>query len=193
MQKLSVPEISDLIARVKKAVEESDVQKVTLKVKEALEELILSKSIILPPVFQQSESDCYTRRLLYEDEKTGFVVVAMTWGPKQKTSLHDHAGVWCVEGVIQGEMQVDQYEKKETKGRDIRFIPRGHVIAGVGKSGALIPPFEHHVLSNILDTTSITIHVYEKNITSCTVYSPVKGDWYQEESRSLEYTHFDCP
>ncbi len=26
----------------------------------------------------------------------------MTWGPGQGTPLHDHAGIWCVEGVVEG-------------------------------------------------------------------------------------------
>ncbi len=187
MEKVNVPQLSSLVERIQRAVEIKDAHLVTLMVKEALEDLILSKSINLPEVFQHSLSNCYARRLLYEDKKTGFVIVAMTWGPGQKTGLHDHAGVWCVEGVIQGEIRVDQYEQMETVKERIRFAHKGHVIAGVGKSGALIPPFEHHILANLLDKTSITIHVYEKNITSCTVFSPLQGDWYQAESRKLEY------
>jgi len=183
-----VPQLSNLVERVSEAVEFKDPHVVTLKVKDALEELILSRSIILPSCFQQSEADRYARRLLYEDEKTGFVIVAMTWGPGQKTALHDHSGVWCVEGVIQGQMRVDQFEKKETKNDKIRFVHRGHIMAEVGNSGALIPPFEHHILSNALSKdVSMTIHVYGSNITRCAVYTLVKDDWFKEETCKLEY------
>ena len=37
----------------------------------------------------------------------------MTWGPGQRTALHDHAGIWCVEGVMEGEMEVIRYELLE--------------------------------------------------------------------------------
>ena len=37
-------------------------------------------------------------------------MVVMTWGPGQKTALHDHAGIWCVECVVDGNMEVAQYD-----------------------------------------------------------------------------------
>jgi len=188
MKTNEVLQLSTLVEQIALAVEFKDPHVVTLKVKDALEDLILSKSIVLPPLYQQTQVDHYARRLLYEDKKTGFVIVAMTWGPGQKTGLHDHSGVWCVEGVIQGQMRVDQFEKKESKNDQIRFVNQGHIMAGVGNSGALIPPYEHHVLSNVLkDKVSITIHVYGSNITKCTVYTPIKGEWFKEEVCKLEY------
>jgi predicted metal-dependent enzyme (double-stranded beta helix superfamily) len=150
MKANEVPRLSTLVEQIALAVSLKDPHVVTSKVKDILEDLILSKAIKLPGVFQETKPDHYSRRLLYEDTESGFVIVAMTWGPGQKTGLHDHSGVWCVEGVVQGEMRVDQYEKKETKGDVIRFVNKGHILAGVGNSGALIPPYEHHILSNIL-------------------------------------------
>src|ERR1700679_3302204 len=112
MKTSEVPQLSTLVEKIELAVQSKDPHVVTLKVKDALEELILSKSIVLPPLYQQTQKDHYSRRLLHENKKNGFVIVAMTWGPGQKTGLHDHSGVWCVEGVVQGEMRVDQYERK---------------------------------------------------------------------------------
>ena len=34
----------------------------------------------------------------------------MTWGPGQGTPLHDHAGMWCVEGVLEGRIEVARYD-----------------------------------------------------------------------------------
>ena len=55
----------------------------------------------------------YARRLVYADAWGRFVVIAMTWGPGQKTPLHDHAGVWCVEVVVDGLMEVVSYQLLE--------------------------------------------------------------------------------
>ena len=54
--------------------------------------------------------------------RTWGFMVAMTWGPGQGTPIHDHAGIWCVEGVIQGEMTVTSYQVQEQKGDLYRFI-----------------------------------------------------------------------
>ena len=34
----------------------------------------------------------------------------MVWQPGQQTPIHDHGGVWCVEGVYQGHMHITQYD-----------------------------------------------------------------------------------
>ena len=50
----------------------------------------------------------------------------MTWGPGQRTALHDHAGIWCVEGVVEGEMAVTRYELLEEEEDGLcRFAERG--------------------------------------------------------------------
>ena len=42
----------------------------------------------------------YARRLIHRDPR--FTIVAMVWAPGQATPIHDHSGVWCVEGVYNG-------------------------------------------------------------------------------------------
>ena len=34
----------------------------------------------------------------------------MTWGPGQGTPVHDHGGLWCVEGVVEGQIAVTRYD-----------------------------------------------------------------------------------
>ena len=115
----------------------------------------------LPEEIQVAGSESYARRLLYKSERWGYAVVAMAWGPRQGTPLHDHAGTWCVEGVLKGELEITQFDLVEQKDTRFRFNPQGTVTAGPGSAGSLIPPFEYHTLKNNLpDDTSVTIHVY---------------------------------
>ena len=111
----------------------------------------------------------------------------MTWGPGQRTPLHDHAGIWCVEGVVQGRMDVTQYDLVETAGTAYRFEAKGCVHAAVGSAGCLIPPFEYHVLANALDEPSITLHVYGGEMTSCHVFEPAGSGRYVRCERALGY------
>ena len=113
----------------------------------------------------------------------------MTWGPGQGTPLHDHAGIWCVEGVVEGRMDVTQYDLVEHTDADAayRFEEKGCVHAIVGSAGCLIPPFEYHTLANALDRPSITLHIYGGEMTACHVFEPTANGRYVRRERALSY------
>ena len=79
-------------------------------VKTVLEAWIRPEADFLQPVFLEPVPDSYARRLLYRDPKGSFTVVIMVWGEGQSTPIHDHAGLWCVECVYRGCIQVDSYD-----------------------------------------------------------------------------------
>jgi 3-mercaptopropionate dioxygenase len=113
----------------------------------------------------------------------------MTWGPGQRTPIHDHAGIWCVEGVVDGRMRVERFELVgEEPGGRCRFAERGAETAGVGSSGALIPPFEYHVLANALDDRrSVTLHVYGGDMDHCSIFEPAAAGTWQRRERELAF------
>ena len=80
--------------------------------------------------------------------RLGYSVVAMTWGPGQGTPIHDHCGLWCVEGVWDGQLEITQYELLERDGERFRFRAAGGMQAGPGSAGSLIPPHEYHTIRN---------------------------------------------
>ncbi len=170
--------VDPLIDRLCDAVRLGDVTAIAQRIKSDLESFIPAEGLILPEHFRQPKPDAYARRLLYRDEELGFTAIVMTWGPGQRTSLHDHAGIWCVEGVLEGTMQVTRYELLE-EGEDgvCRFAERDSVTAVAGSAGALIPPFDHHILANAdPSSSSLTLHVYGGEMTHCDVFQPQAGD-----------------
>lgn len=180
--------VDPLIDRLCDAVRLGDVTAIAERIKSDLESFIPSEGLILPPHFHETKPESYSRRLLYRDEELGFTAVVMTWGPGQRTALHDHAGIWCVEGVLEGEMEVIRYELLEEKDSECRFAERGSVRATAGAAGALIPPFEHHVLANAQpDQTSLTLHVYGGDMNHCDIFQPLEGNRYQRCTRQLSY------
>src|SRR3546814_12513459 len=72
----------------------------------------------------------------------------MTWAPGQGTPIHDHCGLWCVEGFWDGELEITQYELLERDGERFRFRAAGGMHAGPGSAGSLIPPHEYHTITN---------------------------------------------
>ncbi|HEX7181822.1 MAG TPA: cysteine dioxygenase family protein [Thermoanaerobaculia bacterium] len=181
--------VDPLIERLRDAVRLRDVTAIAERIKRELESFIPDEGLRLPERFRKALPDTYARRLLYRDSELDFTALVMTWGPGQRTALHDHAGIWCVEGVVEGEMEVHRYEMLEEEGDLCRFVEHGCVQACAGSAGALIPPFEHHILANTRpDRVSLTLHVYGGEMDHCSVFEPVGDGFYRRSFKTLAYT-----
>ena len=153
----------------------------------ALCDAIHAGDVRLPDCVFEGCAEHYARRELYRSPEHRYCVVAMTWGPGQGTPIHDHAGMWCVEAVWQGALEVVQYELREHDDTRYRFIPAGVIQAGAGSAGSLIPPHEHHTICNASDTDlAVSVHVYQDEMTHCSVFEPEHGDWYLRHERTLQ-------
>jgi predicted metal-dependent enzyme (double-stranded beta helix superfamily) len=177
-----------LIAQLDHAVQLREPDAITRRIKDDLEDAIRARHVALPDRFRQLRPDGYARRLLHRNDDLGYTAVVMTWGPGQRTPLHDHAGIWCVEGVVEGCIDVTQFDLVEEAGDAYRFEARGSVQASVGSTGCLIPPFEYHVLANALNEPSITLHVYGGEMTSCNIFEPIGDGRYMRRERTLTYS-----
>lgn len=182
------PGLSELVRRLDAAVSEPTAEAITARIKAVLEDVLGRSALDLPQRFRQTRLDCYARRLLYEDPSRRYTAVVMTWGPGQGTPVHDHGGLWCVEGVVDGEMSVTQYSV-EPEGEFFRVRPAGRtVVAGVGSAGRLIPPTDYHVLANARPSAaSITLHVYGGNLDGCRIFVPGDDGRYRQDVRALSY------
>jgi 3-mercaptopropionate dioxygenase len=187
--------LDELIACLDEAVAGADTERITAEVKDTLVRILTSGALELPPPLVEPRSDRYARRLLHKSDALGYSVLVMTWGPGQSTPLHDHAGMWCVEGVLSGHIDVTQYELLEQQGERYRFRRQGTVSANVGNAGALIPPFEYHTIANSSPTEkAVTVHVYAGEMTHCTIFAPVAGPpeshggWHERQERELTYS-----
>jgi len=180
--------LEELIDRLDRAVQAADAEQVTREVKDTLEEMLTSGTLELPAELVEPRPDRYARRLLHKSDALGYSVLVMTWGPGQGTPLHDHAGMWCVEGVLCGDIDVTQYELLEEQGGRYRFRRQNTVSAGVGNAGALIPPFEYHTIANSSATDkAVTVHVYAGEMTSSTCFLPANDGWFDRQQRQLSY------
>ncbi|MDE3155493.1 MAG: cysteine dioxygenase family protein [Acidobacteriota bacterium] len=186
----AVPDFADLIARLNAAVQQSpDPAGITQRVKRELETVLHDGALKLPDRFHHAGADRYARRLLHRDPAGRYTAVVMTWGVGQGTPLHDHAGIWCVEGVVEGRMTVRQFDLIDETAEACRFIERDAVSATVGTAGCLIPPFEYHTLTNASTAgPSITLHVYGGEMDHCHIFAPRPDGSYARETRALGYT-----
>lgn len=176
----SFPGARQLIEAVDAAVALPDPSAVTDCLRHSLCKLIRDPTVQLPECVFEPVEDHYARRELYHSAAHDYSIVAMTWGPRQGTPIHDHAGMWCVEGVWQGFLEVTPYELIESKGSRFRFEPRGTMAAGAGSAGSLIPPHEYHTILNPSDDAiAVSLHIYRRPLTACAKFHPVVDGWYE--------------
>ena len=187
MLALEFPGCRQLLAMIDDAVAGGDERATVDALRNGLCRAIRDRSIQLPDCCSERVDDHYARRELYRCEKTGYSVVAMTWGPGQGTPVHDHSGVWCVEGIWQGQLEICQYELRERDGDRFRFDPVGTQLAGAGSAGSLIPPHEYHTIRNASpDAIAISLHIYKAEMACCAKFVPQSGEWFVREDATLE-------
>jgi predicted metal-dependent enzyme (double-stranded beta helix superfamily) len=180
--------IQSLISSLDEAVRLADIQAITQSIKKKLGDLCTCRDLSLPGHYTECSDSSYARRLLHHDPELNYTVVVMTWGPGQGTALHDHAGMWCVECVVEGELDVTQYDLHEEQDGRCRFTCSQRTKTGIGDAGCLIPPYEYHVLANANgDRKAVTLHVYGGEMDHCNVYEPAEDGWWARRSRSLSY------
>ena len=180
--------IKNLISCLDEALGLEDPQAITDHLKKKLGDLCTRRDFSLPESYTKCCDSSYARRLLHHDRELNYTVVVMTWGPGQGTGLHDHAGMWCVECVVEGELEVTQYDLQEEHDGQCRFACSQRTRTGIGDAGCLIPPYEYHVLSNAhTDRVAVTLHVYGGEMDHCNVYEPGKDGWWTRRARSLGY------
>ena len=89
-----------------------------------------SGEYFIDPPFLQPIPERYARRLLHRDPEGRYTVIVMVWGVGQGTPLHDHAGIWCVECVYRGRIQVTSFSVRggdpESGDRPVRQGEGGH-------------------------------------------------------------------
>ncbi len=159
---------------------------ITTGLRSALCKLIRDTEVKLPECCYHGVADHYARRELYRSDEHGYTVIAMTWGPGQGTPIHDHAGMWCVEGVWRGDLEITPYELTEHHDERFRFESRGVMNVGPGSAGSLIPPHEYHTIRNpSSDDIAVTVHIYRGPMTQCSVFQPDSDNWYTRDSRRL--------
>lgn len=176
-----------LVELVERAIGDgNDVERIVDSLRASLCALIRSGSFQLPDRVATPHGEHYARRLLHRDERRGFSIIAMTWGGNQGTALHDHAGLWCVESVWKGSIEVLQFELVERRDDGlVRFEKCGTMLAGTGSAGCLIPPHEYHVIRNPESEPAVSVHIYGGDMDFCHVFESRGAGWYERRRKPL--------
>ncbi len=186
-----VPSIDQLIGHFLDAFDAGPRETAPERMAEALRLYTSAEPAWLPESHRRPGEKSYARRLLHFDEERQLMVLVMAWGPGQGATIHDHGGFWCIEQVLQGELEADLYrslgEREQDGAVQLQWMARERQRKGA--LAVLRPPVEHHSIRNpSAEETAVTLHVYGGNLTRCTVFQPLEGDWYTTVERQLSYT-----
>lgn len=164
----------------------ADPAEITDALRRLLCRAIRNRSVELPACVREPVEGRYARRVLHDSPRHGYSIVAMTWAPGQATPIHDHDGMWCVEGVWDGALEITQYELLDQREGRYRFEARGAVEAVAGSAGSLIPPHEYHTIRNpSAERIAVSVHVYSGVLSRCRVYEPGEDGWHRPVLRLL--------
>lgn len=151
-----------------------------------LEDIICGKSDWLPSACMVACPDHYARNLLHRDPDGRYSVIAMVWSNGQGTPIHDHGGLWVVECVYRGKIQVEIFDKtNESQDGVCTFNKEDTIVAGCGQAGALIPPFDYHTIRNPFEEAAVSLHIYGGDLLACDVFEPRGDGLYQREHKDL--------
>lgn len=173
--------------KIEDALKLHDPEAIAETIRDGLSQAIRTGDVRLSPRYRNTKEGHYARRLLFSEPEFGYTAVVMTWAPGQGTPVHDHSGMWCVEGVVEGEMNVVRYDLVEENGGLFRFVREEPIRAAIGSSGSLIPSIDYHVLANTSREVSITLHIYGGEMNQCNIYVPRPDGWCERQARSLAY------
>lgn len=130
----------------------------------------LGRDDLLDDELMQPRPGRYVRNLLYRDPAKRFAILGLVWASKQGTPIHDHDS-WGIVGVHRGSVMEQRFDLVPQDADRSTLLKAGKSEGGVGATLAVDPPATNlHYVQNLLDDTSVTIHIYGSEMTHCHVY-----------------------
>ncbi len=132
----------------------------------------VSKGLDLDAMWLESDADkrlrgAYRRHQVVTDEEFGFTIVVLLWESGAFTPIHDH-DTWCVFGVLQGELEVTNYEIADLDDeRGVIHLKEGtrDRLAAFSTGDNLVASTEIHRVRNIGDKRAVSLHVYGSDLS----------------------------
>lgn len=120
-------------------------------------------------------------RWLYEHERDArYTGLLMVWPAGYSTPIHDHAGLWGIEMVLQGALSVEDHElvDDERGNAQPKFV--GTTLLEEGQSCAFVGAAGHaHRCTNLsARRPAVTLHVYGGLLDTYRNFEAVRGGRY---------------
>ncbi|NII09489.1 cysteine dioxygenase family protein [Oleiagrimonas sp. C23AA] len=123
------------------------------------------------------ESGRLHRLPLADPADTGYSVLLIVWPAGYTTPIHDHDGLWGIELVLDGVLEVTSYQL--TTSAQPQLVHKDTTVLGIGDhtmfSGA---DYAHQCRNASLHRTALSLHVYGGDLQRYQVFQKdTRGHW----------------
>ncbi len=119
-----------------------------------------------PFIFFREET--YGRNLV--SGNSAYELLVLTWLPKQKTPIHDHAGQRCWMTVISGKLAVQGFKPIKPKSNDL--IPCGPIeTRTAGETSYIDDDIGIHEISNPFSKPAVSVHLFAAPVHECQIFN----------------------
>ncbi len=130
-------------------------------------------------LYAASDISRYSRHQLVAEPDIGYSCLLIQWPAGHATPLHDHDGLWGIELVLDGALQVEEFRKDESPGSDGLAHARTLVL-GVGDAAAFADPRYVHRCRNLsARKPALSLHVYGGLLERFNTFEPDVAGRYQ--------------
>jgi cysteine dioxygenase len=132
--------------------------------------------------FASWNQEHYTRNCIARTEK--FELLLLCWSKDQETPIHCHNGEECWVYAVQGALREERYDFDESEG--LVLLNTG--VYQKGNISYMSDDMGYHLLRNVDDGRSMSLHLYMNPIDECTYFDEAQGVFMPKD---LEYDSVD--
>ncbi|WP_109126528.1 cysteine dioxygenase family protein [Dyella sp. C11] len=109
-------------------------------------------------------------------EPGAFEALLILWPPGHATPIHDHQGLWGLEYVLDGVLEVESF--KLTPSPDIHLEPQQTLVAGVGDYLVFSDAdYAHRCRNFSKNRAALTLHVYGGSLDAYRSFHATEDAW----------------
>jgi predicted metal-dependent enzyme (double-stranded beta helix superfamily) len=138
-----------------------------------------------PDILDPSTPQTYLRIPLVPAHATNYSVLLIAWPAGHNTPVHDHDGLWGIELVLDGALQVESFSLAiEDKPH---LVSRGSTVLGLGDSATFSDAdFAHRCRNLSARKPALSLHVYGGELEAFRAYAKdARGDWHATAHRTI--------
>jgi predicted metal-dependent enzyme (double-stranded beta helix superfamily) len=137
-----------------------------------------------PDVFATS----YRRILLSDGFPRSYEALLIVWPPGHETPVHDHDGLWGMELVLDGALEIEAYEVAED--HSLSLLAGETIVAGVGDHVVFTESTYAHRCRNLSrNRAALSLHVYGGELSSYRSFHQEMGRWSSQSHEAVRETY----
>lgn len=139
-----------------------------------------SATALLPA---KGEASAYRRFPLQSAAVAGYSALLITWPPGYSTPIHDHEGLWGIELVLDGVLEVEAFTLSVEP--RLALVSRGATILGLGDHAEFSDSDYAHRCRNLsAHLPALSLHVYGGELEAFRAFDrDAEGRWDSVEQR----------